>query len=1356
MIKKYIFGLLAACFICISGYAQTARLYDSAGNLPNAQINDIYQDKDGFIWICSQNGLSRFDGTDFKSYNHDSSDPNSLARDLTLKVYEDAFNTKWVGTSHGLQFFDADLDGFTTFHLATPEPHISCITEYNNEDSDDSRLFISTSGAGIIVLDSRTHSQDSVMMGTVSEVLYSLYINYLFIDSRGRLWISSEIGGLSVVSANTCKPLENISWAEDIADKQSSITVYAMAEDPQTNNIVLCTVNDGILIFDAGKQMIRRAASAQAGKVKANAVIYNDLFPQDGLGTFIVGLENEGIKLLDRDENLRNAQLPNTPYDYSRWKVHCLTKDQQGNLWVGAFQTGILVVPKQIYGFNSIRLSSRNIVGENSGCITSIIKDEDGGSLWVGSDGGGVFNIADGSVTSYTDENSGLTNNSIMTLAIDNRGTLWIGTYLDGLFCKPRYGGITRFADSGMLPTEKISTMLYDGKRDRLYVGTFGGGVVAIDAATQKVSKHLDDRSLRWTGTITQDKDERLWIGATDGLVRYDPALDELKTVDSTPADQDGIVLCSRICGDKIWTGGRNGLSCYDIRTGNGTIYSMEDGIPSNSVVSLEVDREGHLWLATTNGLSHFDTGTGTFTNYYTHDGLQGNEFRQMASFMDADGIMYFGGNGGLTKVTPGEFSNESTVPPIHLTRLLVMNTPVEYDKAAGKKNILDNALAKAGRITLPHSKNFFTLSFSVPEYTNPWKIQYQYRMERFDKDWNVTDQQNPNAAYTNLSPGKYTFTVRAFYADEPGNYSERTIGIRIKAPWYLSLWAILLYALLAAAIIYFIQRVRNNQELADLQNLRLNMFTNLTHEIRTPLTLVMSPLKKLREEETSPKMKDTYNLMYRNCLRITRIVNQFMDTRKIDEGKMKLNFRETDVVYFIDDIVQSFKSMAEQQNINFTMESASPQQNIWVDQGNFDKIIFNILSNAFKYTPTGGEVKVSISDPVKNTGKLSSSISEYLEIDIFNSGSHIAARDIDKVFERFYQTSLRDSTVGSGVGLNLAKMLVDLHHGAIEAYNTDNGVNFNICIPCGKKHLTKDELISTSHHKDLYTKEIHEVVPEMDNEEDNVKLAKTRKTVIFVDDNKDMLLFLQRELKQTFNVMTFDKASVAWPVIRSVKPDAVVTDLIMPGMTGSELCQMIKNDAETALIPVIILTAQTEEEYMQEATDNAADRVLTKPISIELLSSSIMQSISTREKIAARQDNSVIYEYGSIKINSASDKLVARVMDTIKKNIDNSEFSVESLCQEVGISRVHLNRKLKELVGTSPSTLIRSIRLRQAAFLLINNEVGIAEVAFKVGYSTLSHFSNSFHEYFNMSPKEFVAKYQGTTDEEVLKKIFE
>ena len=823
-----------------------------------------------------------------------------------------------------------------------------------------------------------------------------------------------------------------------------------------------------------------------------------------------------------------------------------------------------------------------------------------------------------------------------------------------------------------------------------------------------------------------------------------------------------------------MWIGTGEGLVCLDRQNGNTTAYTEKDGLPSNVIKDIQEGNDGNLWIATLNGLSRFNPATTTFKNYYQHDGLQENEFNSKASYKALDGKLYFGGIKGLTAFYPHIVDQRAhPVPPLYFSDLSVMNMPVSYDPELGDDNILDKHITEASQITLPYRSNIFSIKFTVLEYTNPRKIMYAYMMDGFDNDWNYTEHDTRVVSYTNLPAGRYTMKVKAFFEGAPDVFSYREIGIRIKSPWYGSVWAYLLYTLLAGLILYsFIQwkRQQENQrkekEESEIKEMKLKMFTNLSHEIRTPLTLVMNPLKKMREAENDPKQKELYNLMYRNSLRILRIVNQLMDMRKVDSGQMQLHFLETDVVYFIKDIMKSFDNLAVSRNISFSINPADDVTNLWIDQGNFDKIIFNILSNAFKYTPENGSISISISNAKKNDGILSSHAKEYVEFVIENTGSRVDEQHLGKLFDRFFQTDVHDAKVGSGVGLHLTKMLAELHHGDVRAYNTDEGMAFALRIPVGNSHLSEEEMTKPTNHKDLYTKDLSPTEEHFDSHEDvtyappvkdeKPKVTKAKRTVVLVDDDDEMREYLKLELQSLYNIEVCANGKEAWPKITTTVPDAIVTDLKMDFMDGAELCDKVKKNPGTNHIPVIILTSSSDENSQQRCIDCGADRFFTKPISLEILKSAIANAIATRDTIRNKYNKEIDYKYNEIQMPDSSNKLVSKVIETIRANMENSDFSVEDLSREVGMSRVHLNRKLKETMNVSPSNLIRSIRLKQAAYLLINNKVNISEVAYKVGFSTHSYFSNSFHDFFGMTPKEFVAKYMDCKDEETLKRIFE
>lgn len=1362
--------LLLTSMLC---NAQTARLYTSESGLTNSQINDIYQDSKGFIWIATENGLSRFDGMNFSTFRFDRNRENSISSNLVLTTFEDSKGTMWIGTSAGLQVFNNDLNSFTDIDLGDAEvpasdQHISDIAEIDFDG--DRTILISSSGHGIYAIDPDTHEILPDIRNEINASILSPFVSHLFQDSDKNIWIGYENGGLSFFNTETDRLVEGI-WDLPDEENMEDVMVNVFKED-DNNKIIIGTFNHGILIYDKETGRIRKAASETARDCRVMSMVENNIITSQGRRTFLVGSENEGLKIFDSDtESLKQIQSPQIPYFTSTWKIHSLTEDNQGNVWIGAYQTGILVLPKSMYGFDYMHFSQHSEPNDNSSCVTSIAGDPFRGCLWVGTDGGGLFRVSkDGDKTNLNERNSGISNNSIMSLAIDKRGNIWIATYLGGLFKYTPETGFKEFKGQHEIDTDKTVCLAYSEDEDILYVGTHGKGLAIIDLNNEEVIDILAEDDYKWISTLYIDKSKMLWIGTYNGPMCYDHKVRKLIQYDVDETLTTRIQSFCESSDGKMWIGTGEGLVCFEKSTGTITSYSEDDGLPSNVITDIQESLDGHLWISTQNGLSRLNRHSGDFKNYYRHDGLQENEFHARASYKAPDGKLHFGGIKGLSSFYPHIVDQRShPVPPIYFSDLSVMNEQVEYDPKLGKDNILDKNITEATSMKLPYDSNIFSIEFSVLEYTNPHKIVFSYMMEGFDDTWNTVKPIIRTATYTNLPSGRYKLKVKAFFEGEPDKFSYRELDIDILPPWYGSIWAYMVYMTIGILVIWTLIQLNKKHKLqkrereeSEIKELKLRMFTNISHEIRTPLTLVMNPLKKMREAETDKKQKELYNLMYRNSLRILRLVNQLLDMRKVDNGQMQLHFLETDVIYFIRDIMQSFENVALSRDIIFSMSTENDVTNVWIDQGNFDKIIFNILSNAFKYTPDGGHITINVSSPRKNNGELQSNVDEFIEFLIENSGSMVEDRHLDKLFDRFFQVDVRDAKVGSGVGLNLTKMLVELHHGSIHAFNTDTGMAFCIRIPVGHSHLSASEMTKPTNHKDLYTKaEDHAssredvtYTPESSGNND-IKQLKSKKSIVLVDDDSEMRSYLKLELNTLYNVESCANAKEAWGRISTTIPDAVITDLIMEGMDGAELCAKIKKNPGTNHIPVLILTSSGDEQNIQRCIDSGADRFFTKPISLEILKGAIANAIITRETIRNKFSKEIDYGYSEMEMPDSGNHLIDKVIRIIRENIEKPDFGVEDLSHEVGMSRVHLNRKLKETMNISPSNLIKSIRLKQAAYLLINNKVNISEVAYKVGFSTHSYFSNSFHDFFGMTPKEFVARYTGCEDEETLKKIF-
>ena len=1373
MKKRLILFVLLTVF-AYPAFAQTSRLYTSELGLPNSQINRICQDGRGFLWVCTEGGLMRFDGVNFEEFRHDRNNDFSLLSDSVHDFCEDDRGVKWVGTASGLAVFDSEHSRFDRFDLQDkrqPESgqFIGKLILVPGRTGG-SLLFVVTGGSGIYVIDT---ARQTVLDDKREKIYASVpdeHISAALLDAGRRLWIVPDKNGLPIVlNVDSLEPSADVHWEPELVRTADALHITALAEDPVNHNLLIGS-DHGLLVYDYATGTVRHARGKTAGKTAISSALFNNQArPEDGR-TFLLGSEDGGLLLFDTaTEEVRPGILPSMRRTSDNWKATTMFEDNQGNVWLGLYQNGLLVAPKSMFGFSYLGFDKNGIPGQNSACVMSLY--EDGKRLWVATDGAGLFCTEPGGrQRNFNKDNSGLTNNAIMCVEGDKHGNLWIGTYLDGLFYMDAGGSIRLFPEQDRIGATRIRTLKYDAKRDLLYVGTYGAGLVVIDPAKLTVASSVVDEEYLWISALHLDKTGLLWVGTYNGPYQY-----EAETGQIVPFQSEGgrprIYSIASDDEGNVWFGTGDGLICTDAEGKVLKRYNESDGLANNVIRDIVPSQTGSVWVSTAGGLSRLNPRTGAVMSFHASDGLQSNEFRSGAVAQSASGLLYFGGTGGVTAFSPRLIDGSGhKVPQVFLSRLRELEKEIDYDPNLGSAKLIDKHISEATRILVPTGTDLFSLTFSVPEYTNPMRMAFACRLRGFDTDWKNVPAGRRTVTYTNVPPGHYTFEVKAYFEGMPDEYSMRSIDIQVEAPWYRTGWAYAAYLLLLSAVGYALYRLwrrreQRKQEMkdAELKELRLGLFTNLTHEIRTPLTLVMGPLRTLRESEQDPAQKDTYNLMYRNCLRINRLVNQLMDLRKVDAGQMPMHFRRTDLVYFTRDIMKSFFTLAKSKDIRFTMAPAREEEFLWIDQGNFDKIIYNILSNAFKHTPEGGRIHLSISEPLPNRSLLRADVKEYVEISVFNSGSKIEDSYISRVFDRFVQIDPYDANTGSGVGLNLAKMLVELHHGTIEAENLDDGVVFRVRIPAGKDHLTVAELVETTHHKDLYDKMMettesnHEEEAFIPTEEAQPeKTLKARKSLLVVEDDEETREYLRKLLRGKYNVTVCANGKEAWPVVSTTLPDAVITDLVMPEMNGRELCAKIRQNPSTNHIPVIVLTGQDSEKEQEEASESGADKFLSKPVSVSLLLSSIAQVISARETVKGKFAPAMEYDYTGIKMGSADEALMRRIVESIRTHLENPDFDVAALCADVGISRVHLNRKLKENGNVPPSTLIKSFRMKQAAYLLANNQVNVSEVAYRVGYASHSYFSSTFKDFFGMTPREFVARYLENPDDTNLKKLFE
>lgn len=1359
--KRYVWKILVVCLCCIAQPigAQTGKVYTTDMGLSSSLINQIFQDKQGFIWMATEYGLNKFDGSRFTNYRHVSGDSASIKNNYVRTLFEDSRQNLLIGCIDGLMKYDRETDTFLEIPMFRAGkrvfPHITQIKELHNGE-----IWMTTTGQGMFRLDEQQKQAVSV-----DELLRQSNYNFqscFYEDSYYNIWIGTYGNGLICYMPAT-KEVRVFKYP--ILNDNNVATII---EDKE-GNLFVGTSKQGLSRYNREKNSFTPVPYTGSGALSVYCMSLVD-------GRLLVGTDGQGMKKYNpTKELLEDYTINSAPMDFSEGKVHTILEDKDKNLWLGLFQKGVVLIPRQnnpfeYYGNRSIYY---NPIGQ--GCVMSIFQDSNC-HLWVGTDNEGIYELdaKRKRLRHYQPGNSAHSvANTVMCIYEDSDKNLWLGSYTRGIAKLNRRTGECEY--SLPIDNEKIFSITED-KQKNLYIGTLGSGFYQYNLKTGSL-KHYEsskdetgdlkrnELANDWVNYIFCDSEGLIWLGHYKGISCFNPSTGNFinyKKVNTLITGCVGYVVQEDSSGN-IWAGTTDGLYRFDKETEKLEKFTMADGLPNNVICGLSEDSRHDIWISTYMGISKYDVKNGRFINYYSGDGLQGNEFTHGAFYKDRGGKIYFGGINGITSFSPENIGNVSKETSVWVTDFYIFNRPVHKNSLSGGKPVITTSVQDAKIFRLSYQDNTFSVVFSTLQYNNPEQISYQYKINELSTQWLSTEPGVNRVAYNNLPPGRYTFQVRAL---NYGDYSEiRTIKILITPPWYQTWWAYCIYIALIGLLVvgvvnYILSRMRHRREIMkrehaeQLNEAKLQFFINISHEIRTPMTLIINPLEKLLADKKDSELHKTYLMIYRNAQRILRLINQLMDIRKLDKGQMFLKFRETDMVGFIDDLMQTFEYMARKKKIRFIFEHEMPQLKVWIDLNNFDKVLMNILSNAFKYTPEEGEIQVSLTTGQDTTRK--DALRDYFEIVVTDSGIGIDRNKIERIFERFYQidNDVTKSNFGTGIGLHLSRSLVQLHHGVIFAENREgvSGSRFIIRIPLGSAHLRTDEL-ETVDAEGVMFRTVEKPVSvnleeELADEADELKVgkAKTRLRVLVVEDEDEIRTYLKSELSDDYKVETCNDGKEAYDLILRDAPDLVISDIMMPEMDGLTLCRKVKQNTNVNHIPVILLTAKSKPEDTLEGMDTGADAYMVKPFNTELLKKTIANLIANRRllrnKFSGAQQQEDKME--KITMKSSDEILMGKIMKVVNEHLDDPALNVEMLASEVGLSRVHVHRKLKELTNLSTRDFIKNIRLQQAAALLTQDQkLTISEIAYATGYTNLSHFSSSFREKYGMSPKEYMSQHR-------------
>ncbi|MDQ6904423.1 MAG: ATP-binding protein, partial [Bacteroidota bacterium] len=1125
-----------------------------------------------------------------------------------------------------------------------------------------------------------------------------------------------------------------------------------------------------------------------------NNVVRSVAQGEDGL--IWLATDHGGINILDKKDFTIKYFLNNEEDNYSvaQNSINSMYKDNSGIMWIGTFKKGISYFNKSIIKFPLYRhkLTDPNSLSYND--VNRFVEDEKG-NIWIGTNGGGLlyFDRKSNKFIKYQhnpfDKNS-LSSDVIVSLCLDSEHTLWIGTYFGGLdhFDGKRF---THYVHDDKNPASIADNAIWSIMEDsdkRLWLGTFSSGLDRYERNTNSFTHYkatgFHSVHSKYVGDLLQAKNGDIWIATSNGVDVFDPKKNDFihyfhhdTSAAASSLSNDNTIALLQDSRGLIWIATRDGLNYYDAANGKFGTLHKQDGLADNIVLSIVEDKEHNLWAGTPNGLSNViinkDARSGKlsfqFRNYNQTDGLQGKEFNEYAAYCTRSGDIFFGGPNGFNLFSPEQINNSNFDPQLVITDLQMFNKSVNVGERFGRHMILPQSISVTKEITLKYNENIFSIEFAALNFFNIGKLKYAYTLSGFNNEWFIADDKTHKATYTNLDPGTYLFKVRTINDDGTLGNDGTSLKITILPPLWRTNYAYILYALLIAAIIFISRKMilrrakrrfaieherKEAQRIHALDLMKIKFFTNVSHELRTPLSLILTPLDKIIKNEAAPLQKQQFHVIRRNAQRLLHLVNQLLDFRKMEMREIRIEPTKGNIVEFIREISYSFNDLAAKNHIAFSFNSTIDKFFTEFDHDKIERMLFNLLSNAFKFTHGDGEVSVEIN------GERKMEETTIIEIKVSDSGIGIPLEKQEKIFERFFQNDIPENMVnqGSGIGLAITKEFVKLHNGSISVKSEVNvGSCFTLLLPFKELELNDSDNI-TENQADLDSSSLQESeiaeedtyeTQEIVDETNQKQKAAQKQTVLLVEDNEELRFYLKENLGQYFNIIEAGDGKIGWQKTLSAHPDIIVSDISMPEMNGIDLCRKIKNDKRTSFIPIILLTALAGEEQELKGLKTGASDYMTKPFNFEILLSKMNNILAQQQSAKNAYKKLVNANPSDLHVDSPDEKFMHHAIEIIEKNISNPGFSVEELSRGMYISRVGLYKKMLALSGKSPLEFIRFLRLQRAMQLLEKSNLTISEIAYEVGFNDPKYFSKFFKATFNILPSAYQANKKREKDNE-------
>lgn len=1346
---------------------------DINNGLSHNQINCILKDSKGFMWFGTLSGLNKYDGYKFKAYKHAVSDTTTLNDDYIVSIAEGPEHNIWVETRNGFNIYNPSTERFShniggyLKNIGLPDARITAL----KKDGFGNFWFLHAT-KGIYKYDASSHKVTHLVHNSADDnSIYSNTVSDLSVDSKGNIWLIYSLGVLEKLNPVTYK----VNYRSKVMEKLPAglNTAYRVYIDKQDDLWCFVPTYSSGVYYVSTKNNIFKHIDKGDGPTHLNTNVVANVI-QDDKNRIWIATDHGGINLLNKqDFNIR--YLLNREDDIKtvgQNSVTLLYKDNTGIIWVGTYKRGVSYYHESIIKFPLYTHHSSDPLSLPFSDINNFAEDR-AGNIWLGTNGGGLiyFNRKNGSFKQYlhsaTNKNS-LTNNVIVCMFVDHEQKLWIGTYFGGLDC---FDGKTfthykhNDAIPGSISEDRICAIREDSEHN-LWVGTLAGGLNLFNRKTQRFINYKFDGDnsksnihSNYVSAILEDRQKNIWVVTSYGidvLVKKTHQFVHYMHDDKNPAslinnNTNNILEDSQ---GLIWVSTREGISIFNPATNKFTNIIKQDGLPDNTVIDMQEDEKHNMWVSTPNGLSNIIVSRQAsglkfrFINYNEAEGLQGREFTENSSYKTREGELIFGGGNGFNLFKPANIQFNKSIPNLIFTDFQVFNQSIGAGDKINGDAILAKSITETKSLKLRHSENVFSIEFAALNYFNPDKIKLQYMMQGFDKNWITADNKIRKATYTNLDAGDYIFKVRTTN-NEFWNAKEITLHVTILPPFWKTTWAYLLYALLFITTLLYlrrrgIQKIKTQfsiekereeaQRMHELDLMKIKFFTNVSHEFRTPLSLIMAPVDKILKQITDPDSRRQLLMINRNARRLLNLVNQLMDFRKMEFQELRLHKKSGDIISFIKDLSLSFTDVADQKNITFVFDTDTEAFYTSFDHDKIERILFNLLSNAYKFTHEGGQVSVLLSLKYQ-----SDTNDHQLEIRVMDTGIGIPADKQGRIFEPFFQHDIPGSMLnqGSGIGLSITKEFVKLHNGEILVESEhDQGSCFTVLLPLQQldESLFTDTPLLLKHEVEGFI-DMESVKTNQHKENRDCK----KPTILLVEDNEDFRFYIKDNLKDHFNIIEAENGKKGWQKALAQHPNLIVSDISMPEMNGIDLCLKIRNDSRTSHIPVILLTALIGEEQQLKGLETGATDYMTKPFNFEILLSKIKNILNQQEDMRKTYRKQVDVKPTDEHIDSPEELFIKKVLLLIDNNISNPNFSVEELSSEMFVSRYTLYKKILQMTGKTPNELVRSMRLKRAAQLLETGHLTISQICHKVGFKSQKYFVRTFKAEFNSIPSKYL-----------------